>query len=447
MNDDGAGRALSDGVRKLLRRWFVEFNPLYFFSALSVLCGVHLVSSDLQQSGRLDERLLLSGVLQAYEILLIAGCAILFRLPKGRRPAVILAILEMAFLFDPTLQLEALATVGHGSPLIATTWYAFTAAKLIALARALDLADAGRMLATTLVRALGVVCFLTALGSHVGDPSRILLGAAWFGAAILACEFWLPSTVDCDVPLDDWGQTVLRRVVRIAPIGWTCVFVYHMAQSARLFDAHLTSAHVAPFLLALPFAIRRENVVWIAATIALWMGWSHPESAASTAVVVAAVLAWFGWRTGPRRLLTGAVLATFVAGWTLGWSGGPLAPPEPWLVGQTALVLLALGVVHNVASASFTGGAIVLASLGKLALTFGRFGMGALLLALGFASLAVGIASTWYVSRPPKIDPPDLFDGARWEGGRSLFSGPMFLAALLASIVVAAVVPLLSAAK
>ena len=72
---------------QLFHRWFVQYNPLYFAGALCILGGVILVTRD---PGDWDSgQLALAGIIQLYEVALIAGAAILFNLPGQRRPAAV----------------------------------------------------------------------------------------------------------------------------------------------------------------------------------------------------------------------------------------------------------------------------------------------------------------------------------------------------------------------
>jgi hypothetical protein len=415
---------LEDSVRRLLWRWFVRYNPLYFFSALCVLLGIHLVATGLH-AGRLGERLALAGVLQAYELLLVGGVAVLFPTEKGRRPAVILAILAMAFLFDPTFPLEALTAFANGSVLVSGVWLALAAIKLTALARAMRLEGAGGALGAALLGAAGLVAFPTLLATRAVDPSTTLLAATWYAAAVAAVVLrWRPP-VACGVELDAWGRTVLTRVTRAALFGWGGLYLYHVHQCARLYDVTLTPAHAAPFALVLAFAVRKEAAAWVGAGLAVWVSLAWPETTSATAVVAAATLAWRGWLDGPPRLTTGAVLAAFFAGWTLAWHGGPLPRPGALLVAQTVVVLLVAAWLYRLPSAGVAGGAMALAGVGKLALAHGQLGVGALLLAAGFASLAAGVALT-------------MREGRESPGGTTgppRFAGPLFLAVLLASVV------------
>ncbi|MGQ0654123.1 MAG: hypothetical protein ACT4P4_17970 [Betaproteobacteria bacterium] len=75
-------------VTVLWHRWFVQYNPFYLASALFVLGGIYLLTRN--PADWESEQLVLAGVIQLYELALIAAAAFLFDLPSQRRPAVIL---------------------------------------------------------------------------------------------------------------------------------------------------------------------------------------------------------------------------------------------------------------------------------------------------------------------------------------------------------------------
>src|SRR4051794_33204172 len=89
---------------RLLVRWFVQYNPLFTMSALCVLGGVLLLSRHLQTNND-DVTLGLSFVVELYQWLLIGTAGLLFRRLNEHRPGVILGIIAVVFLVDPTLQL------------------------------------------------------------------------------------------------------------------------------------------------------------------------------------------------------------------------------------------------------------------------------------------------------------------------------------------------------
>src|SRR5437868_11483742 len=88
-----------DSLQKQIHYWFVKYNPFFFFSALCILAGIYIISMELGKTATQSSKLALAGVLHSYEILLIAGSALLFRTAGKKRPALILAMLEIVFLF------------------------------------------------------------------------------------------------------------------------------------------------------------------------------------------------------------------------------------------------------------------------------------------------------------------------------------------------------------
>ena len=67
--------------------WFVQYNPFFFFSALCVLIGMYLVTTGL--SDWYTGQLVLASVMNVYELCLILGAVLLFRVAGKRRPGVI----------------------------------------------------------------------------------------------------------------------------------------------------------------------------------------------------------------------------------------------------------------------------------------------------------------------------------------------------------------------
>jgi len=98
-----------DRLQQLLHRWFVEYNPAYFASALCLLAGIFLISDGMGGAEERSGEIWLFGIVQLYELLLIGGAAFLYRVLHQRRPAVVLAIVEMVYLLDPTMQTEVAA--------------------------------------------------------------------------------------------------------------------------------------------------------------------------------------------------------------------------------------------------------------------------------------------------------------------------------------------------
>ena len=73
----------------LWHRWFVTYSPLYFFSALCVLVGVFLLARGLDQTDPGGTKPLVLLVLEAYQLCLLLGAALLYRVAGEKRPAII----------------------------------------------------------------------------------------------------------------------------------------------------------------------------------------------------------------------------------------------------------------------------------------------------------------------------------------------------------------------
>ena len=125
---------LNNTFRNKFHYWFVQYNPFYFFSALSVLFGVYLVSLGLKDIGWNEGQLALTGIMQVYEILFIIGAAFLFRVARQSRPAVMLALMEVFFLFDCTLRNETIVSFGRIGQISSVIWILLVPVKLLLLA-------------------------------------------------------------------------------------------------------------------------------------------------------------------------------------------------------------------------------------------------------------------------------------------------------------------------
>jgi hypothetical protein len=117
-------------LNDLFYHWFVKYNPLYFVSALCFLGGVFLASKGMRGINWIDGQVLLTGVIELYQILLLACSFILFRVISQTRPAVILVIMNIFFLFDCTYQTEHLSSVQSIGGFWTVLWIMLFALKL-----------------------------------------------------------------------------------------------------------------------------------------------------------------------------------------------------------------------------------------------------------------------------------------------------------------------------
>src|SRR6185437_5447555 len=198
-------------ARRLLHRWLVQYNPLYLLSAGLVLVGTFLLSSGLADEGSVHGPLGVSAIAELYAACLIGGAALLVRIGH-RRPAVMLALLTLLYQWDLTLHTERSPAVGAWA---AAAWAAVFAAKLLALGWAMKVSLSRGASAALLLAGLRLALFPPFL------PFRHDIGAHGAGALIAVRVFAIASlqrgsSVTSLVPLDAWGETVLRRTVRAA---------------------------------------------------------------------------------------------------------------------------------------------------------------------------------------------------------------------------------------
>jgi len=124
--------------RKLLHRWFVEYNPLYLVSATLVLGGMILSSRGLAHEGSLYGEIGVAAIAELYALALIGGAALLMRL-EHRRSAVMLALLTVLYQCDLTLHTETCPNLGTIGVVASAGWLALFVAKLVALGWAMKL--------------------------------------------------------------------------------------------------------------------------------------------------------------------------------------------------------------------------------------------------------------------------------------------------------------------
>ncbi len=355
--------------RRLLYRWFVEYNPLYVLSASLVLGGMILLSRGLAQTDSLRGELGVAAIAEIYALALIGGAALLTRIGQ-RRPAVMLALLAVLYQWDLMLHTETCTYLGAVGVFAAGTWMALFIAKLHALAWAMKIRLSRSASATATFGALGLA-LLPFVVPTLGPRGGSALVALWASGLVLLHRVREGKSLTSLVPLDAWGQTVLRRVVRAMSILSALLIVLHVLfwSTEHLIDLR-TFLCIAP-LLATRW-IRSEARVWgVTVAMLVFVGLTLPTAFASTALVAAIALAARavlaarspeaaaerrqeapggpyrivggdpalaslpveevvdadtvvpGGRAAMLRLATGATFALYLSIWTSGWSQGP----------------------------------------------------------------------------------------------------------------------------
>lgn len=369
----------------IFHRWFVQYNPFYFASALLVLAGVFLVTRD---PDRWEEgHLALAAVIQLYEHALIAGAGLLFALTGQRRPAVILGAVAIAFLFDPSFRTEALASIGAHTLPAAIAWVLLLGLKLALLGRALrvrlPIAHSALWVLAGAVVALGPQ--LIGLGMR---PAAVLTAACWLGIGLVVVP---APKIASEEPLTEWGARVLARLSRLAPIAWAALYWVHVIGWCGIYELSFSPLCFAPLLVLLPLVMPREQLVWIALAAALAVASQRPEEFPTVAALLALGAAIKAYRADWPRLYVAAVLAAYLA-----VSG--LQLPPPWLALTAAVVLGLLAWGLRLWSSALAGVVCIAPALIPL-LPQSLARWGALSLGAGFVALAAGLSVNYWASR------------------------------------------------
>jgi hypothetical protein len=446
MNEEVVTQAVEEAVGgdestggRLLFRWFVQYNPMYFASALLVLVGIFLVSKGINQVDDRPSEMVLAAITQLYELLLIGGAALLYRVAGQRRPAVILALLEVLYICDITLQTEVSAFPGVTGLVPSTIWLAMFALKLRALAWALNLRLSRSAFALPLLGALGVAVVPHLLQHRVLSEGAATTLLAWYAFGLVAAAYALEPSIESRDELDDWGTTVLGRATKATWMVWASFMLVHL-----LCWSHAHELSIAPFLITgglLVTTLRARSEPWLwagTATALVAAGWIEPASLSATALMATVVLGIKGWRgmglpasrhsdasmanhpyrtsaldpeeleqlpdgSTPltmRRPYVGAMVCLYLSIWTLGWQGSAFQLPDH-LLWLDLLAMTMLGAVvwrWRMTSALISALAIA-AHFGveRQVVTEPRGALqwGMLLLAAGFALLLGGLALNW----------------------------------------------------
>lgn len=345
--------------RRLVHRWFVEYNPLYLVSAAFVLVGAHLLSSALEGSAFLLVELGPPAIAELYGWALIGGAALLTRIGLWR-PAVMIALLAALYQCDVTLHTEHAVFLGVEGRVAGAVWWLSFVAKLFTLCWAMGVKASRSAWLIPSVAALGMVIVPHQLRYLHAHTASMLVGGWVF--AVLAAGLWTARHVTSREPLDPWGRTVFSRVTRSIWALWATLFVGHVL--FWCWDLGISPRSLLPVcvLLATRF-VRREASVWAMslATVVL-VAASMPSLTSFTFLLVSVTLGLRAWREPrhstacrkPRasdpyrashpsadanepppvrvsfrhaaraaraRLMTGSGFSFYFATWTLGWSG------------------------------------------------------------------------------------------------------------------------------
>ncbi|MFH1490915.1 MAG: hypothetical protein ABII06_18580 [Pseudomonadota bacterium] len=373
-----------------LRAWFEQYNPLVLLSAASLLLGFLIVSLGLQKTSWRQGQLALTGVVQLYEIFLLAGATLLFRNSGLHRPGLVLILLESLFLFDCTFRTEVMASLGRRGLVLSAGWLILVASKLAFVKWLLRLKCPGRAILFPALAALGVAGAPYAMRLGIIPRETIQWIAAWCGAGLLSWALWLPPKLKSDFAGGEKGEAVLQRIVRFTLILWAGLYLLHLFSWGALYALPITLTHIMPFYLIWFFSRKREIWRWCGGLGAAAAALSDPATASPMALFVGIIFLFQAWHNRKMRLSVPGILCLYLAAWSFGWQQGPLPEARLWLNILTALILALMAWRFRLLSAAAAIVPVMLPGARDL-IPHGSLQWGIFVFALGLVALIVGV--------------------------------------------------------
>jgi hypothetical protein len=419
--------------KRLLHRWFVEYNPLYLLSAAFVLAGTNLLSRGFAEGDGPFRMLGSALVAEVYAWSLIAGAALLVRI-RLRRPAVMLALLAALYMGDPTLHLETCVYLGWMGALGALAWVTSFVLKLRVLAWAMEVRVSRSTHVLTSIVAAGFALVPRAFLVLSEQASTELVGLWAFGS--FAAVLWTERKLESRRDLGEWGRTVLRRTRLAIWTLWGALAVVHFYAWGRYESVQLgVLLPVAALCLVRFLPGERVAHAAVGATLAA-VAMAAPGQFAVTATMGAGALLLRAFRE-PRlefaavamptmpyraastelrshvpptlrfvraesaslvRFCAAAFACLYLAIWSYGWSYGPWPQHLLLLDGAFAIVMLTLAWRWRSAYAgtpvAITGAHLVLERR-IIPAPSSLLEWGAVLVGGGFVLLAASLSFAW----------------------------------------------------
>ena len=381
-------------LQQLFYDWFVRYNPLYFVSAACFIFGVLLASRGIQSIEWIDGQIILTGVIELYQFGLLAGAFILYRIFNQIRPAVILAVMNIVFMFDCTYQTEHISFVELIGEISSVIWVFLIVAKILALIWIFRLEVPLIGIIIPVLAAIGIVSGPYLLYYSYIDAVLIYLLMTWYGVLLTALYFWFRPVIACRNKLDPRCSAVLERISNAAWMIWAGFYLFHLISWIRFYDINVSLANIAPIFIILPFISKREELAWVSGLAAIPASLVNPSLFCFNAFLLGLVYCIKAWKDSHPRLYIGAILCFHFALTTVLWSDGSFPESPQWLIAFSAISLVGIGWSYRLASA------FMVASIWAFIFWHPRgprdiIEWGTLFMGIGFVSLATGIILNW----------------------------------------------------
>ena len=380
--------------QQLFYDWFVRYNPMYFVSAACFIFGVLLVSGGIQDIEWIDGQIFLTGVIELYQIGLLAGAFILYRIFNQIRPAVILAVMNIVFLFDCTYQTEHISFVEFTGEISSVIWVLLFVGKIMTLIWIFRLKVPVVGIIIPVLAAVGIALGPYLLYYSYIDAVVIYLFMTWYGVLLAAIFFWFRPPVTCTNTLNPGCSAILARITNAAWMIWAGFYLFHLISWIRFYEINVSLANIAPIFIILPFISKREELSWVSALAAIPASLANPSLFCFNAFLLGLVLCIKAWKEGHPRLYIGGILCFHFALTTVMWIDGSFPESPQWLIAFSAISLVGIGWAYRLTSA------FIVASVWAFIFWHPRgprdiIEWGTLFIGIGFVSLATGVILNW----------------------------------------------------
>lgn len=259
-------RRINPSRRAVLLRLVVDRNPFYLFSAVCMLVGCYVLSHDLGlHPTESQKQLILLGVVNVYEVMLIGLALYLITRRRLFRDGKILLLIESLFLVDVTFLGNELVTTGSRAATVAVLLLlTLGAAKVLAIVKTLRLANAEKVFTVYVLSAAAMLAmpglFGEAARHHSGALPATVIYAAWWVAGLLPVLGTLLPPGRRPKGIESFTSDVHRVVGSAYMVLPYVSLLAHLALANWVYQVHFYSANAAPVLLGLAVAIGRSRI-------------------------------------------------------------------------------------------------------------------------------------------------------------------------------------------
>jgi len=403
----------------ILKWWFIQYNPLYFFSAFFILTGIVFITS--ATGANQTTEFVLFAIIQTYELMLIGAAWLLVHKMEQIRPAILLVLLELVFLFDCTFRLETIAGYGVPGHWISMTWVILSGLKVWAILKALKISHGVFLPIVTSIAAAGIVAMLYFLTETSADKLSVLQMTGWLGTMLIVLIRLRNPDLSSSLVVTEQDKIFSQRIIYSTFSLLAGFYCYHLiSYSLWIFSTPILAVltHCGTIFFAFALFREKESQVFGFAMTAYIISLSNPAIFFSISLLLTALFAYSAMRRNMSLLAIAAAFSLHIALWSMGAALNEV-PPWPGILSFPSLifislliligwqlkltlawVILGLGATYKIITLDFSWLYQAWIWL-KEFLPTSRLALGFTFLGLGFIALIFGLGINWWLRREP----------------------------------------------